>query len=166
MAFRTQYDQPVRVHSEPGSGEKILYAPVFDKNGVMSLVESGKEDFYGYIQSFKDSCDIHLILQRYAQGDMTVLSKRQGMYGDFTEMPHTYAEALNAISHAENYFMTLPVETRAEFGHDFRRFLASMDQPGFAETIGLVPKAGAQDPEPSGSGEPASSPAQPAQNAE
>lgn len=140
MFVRTQYDrfiESVRVHSEPGDSVKVLYSPVFDKNGVMELEESGREDLYAYIQSFKDSVDIHQILKRYEDGDPTVLARVQGAYGDFTNMPSTYAEALNAMISAENYFNGLPVEVRAKFGHSFQQFLASMDKEDFATKMGF-----------------------------
>ena len=146
--FRTQYDKPRRVFSCVGSPEKVLYQPCFDENGVMDLVEVGKEDLYGYIQSHKDSVDIHVILKRFEQGDVAALSRVQGTYGDFTEMPKTYAEALNAMIHAENYFNGLPVEVRAEFGHSFQQFLASMDKEDFVEKMHVTDSAPDPVPDP------------------
>lgn len=127
----TQFDDHARVHANPGQRDKILYTPKFDSNGVMELVEAGKEDLYASIQSHKDSCDINLILKRYARGDVSALQKRQGMFGDFTDAPSSYAEALNSMIVAEQYFNSLPLETRAQFDHNFHRFLLSLDQPDF-----------------------------------
>lgn len=137
--FRTQYDHDMSPASEPGSRIKILYAPVFDSAGHMSLVESGKEDLYDYIQSHADSVDIHIILKRFAMGDVSVLSRVQGTYGDFTQMPKTFAEALNTLVAAEQYFNSLPVEVRQRFNHNFNEFIASMDKPTFAQDMGIKP---------------------------
>lgn len=137
--FRTQFDFRSSPASEPGSRIKVLYAPVFDSNGHMSLVESGKEDLYDYIQSHADSVDIHIILKRFAMGDVSVLSRVQGTYGDFTQMPKTFAEALNTLVAAEQYFNSLPVEVRQRFNHNFNEFIASMDQPTFAQDMGIKP---------------------------
>lgn len=136
--FITQFDKRDRVHCEPGSRTKVMYGPIFDKNGVMSLKEIGTHDLYAEIQSHADSVDIHVLLQRYAQGDVGVFSRMQGAYGDFTQMPKTFAEALNTMIAAEQYFMGLPVETRAKFGHSFQQFLASMDGPDWMTDVGLV----------------------------
>lgn len=144
--FRTQYQARDRVHCTVGSRIKDIYKPVIDRDGHMELEVAGSENLYDYIQSHKDSCDIHLILKRYQDGDVAALSRAQGLYGDFTEMPQTYAEALNAVISAENYFQTLPVETRAKFNHDFKQFLASMDKPGFAEAMGFVVRADGKEP--------------------
>ena len=53
MQFKTRYDPHDRIHAEPGSGVKQLYAPRFDDDGHMELVEAGTEDLYGFIQSYK-----------------------------------------------------------------------------------------------------------------
>lgn len=139
--FRIQYDPPTRFHMEPGVRVKTLYGPIFDDRGVMSLVETGKHNLYAEIQSHKDSVDINVLIARYRSGDPDALSRIQGAYGDFTQMPKTYAEALNAMIGAEQYFASLPPEVRAKFNHDFNQFLASMDSPTFASDMGIAPPA-------------------------
>lgn len=143
--FRTQYEHTPSPYQEPGSRVKILYGPIFDKQGTMSLKEIGKENLYDYIQSHADSVDINIILKRFEQGDISVLSRVQGAYGDFTQMPQTFAEALNTLIAAEQYFNGLPLETRAKFEHNFNKFIASMDSPTFSADMGIVPP----DPTPS-----------------
>lgn len=143
MKFNTQYERifdsnkKIRFTSNVGNREKDIYTPKYDENGVMYLEKTGKENLYDFIQSHKDSVDIHVLLQKYAEGDISVMSRVQGVYGDFTEMPKTYAEALNAMISAENYFNSLPVEVRANFGHSFQQFLVSMDKPGFVDKMSL-----------------------------
>lgn len=137
VKFATQFDKHARVHCNPGTPIKTLYGPIFDKNGVMSLKEIGKHNLYDEIQSHADSVDIYVLLKRYQQGDIGALSRVQGAYGDFTQMPHTFAEALNTMIAAEQYFMGLPVETRALFGHSFQQFVATMDQPDWTSKLGI-----------------------------
>lgn len=121
--FKTQFDPRERVHANPGSTVRILYSPKFDEKGVMSLVESGKENLYEFIQSHKESCDIHVILERFARGDVSALERVQGTYGDFSNMPRTYADMLNLVHSAEDAFSNLPVDERAKYGHSFERWL-------------------------------------------
>lgn len=139
MTFRTQYDPSPRVVANPGSPIKTLYSPVFNKDGIMSLKVSGEHDLYAEIQSHADSVDIHVLLQRFASGDVGALSRIQGAYGDFTQMPQTFAEALNTFIAAEQYFLGLPVEVRDRFGQDFHQFLASMDSPDFSKDMNIAP---------------------------
>lgn len=157
--FATQFESHARVHANPGSREKILYGPTYDENGTLELTVKGRENLYDYIQSHKDSCDIKLIVDRCARGDLSALSKAQGMYGDFTTMPKTYAEALQALTDAENFFMSLPVETRAKFDHDPKKFIASMDKPDFLSKIGVsVPNSEAPQQTPAANGTAATAP--------
>lgn len=135
--FHTQFEPRPGVIQNPGSRVKTMYGPIFDKNGVMSLKVIGEHDLYSEIQSHADSVDIHVLLQRYAQGDAGALSRIQGAYGDFTQMPRTFAEALNTLIAAEQYFNGLPVDTRAKFGHSFQQFIASMDTPDWMQRAGF-----------------------------
>lgn len=128
MVFDTQFRAPVRVFANVGSREKITYSPVFDENGVMDLVESGRENLYDYIQSFKESTDINVILKKYASGDVSALAKSQGSFFDCTGMPRTYAEMLNTLISAENTFNSLPVDEREKFGFSFERWLSEFDK--------------------------------------
>lgn len=124
-----------RLYALPGEREKILYAASYDANGHMELKVAGRENLYQFIQSHKDSCDIHVILARFAAGDVSALSRRQMFYADITEFPTTYADVINTMHGAQEYFTRLPVEVRAQFGHDFNRFLASLDDPAQLENL-------------------------------
>lgn len=143
--FTTQFHPHERICQNPGSGEKITYVPKLDEHGDFELVESGKIDLYGEIQSHKDSCDIYVLLKKYEQGDLEALSRVQGTYGDFTQMPRTFAEALNAMIAGENMFNSLPLEVREKFDFSLEKFMMSMDDmPSFLDKLGMNPDERAQ----------------------
>lgn len=121
--FKTQFEPHDRVAAVLGDPEKILYSAKFDEMGVMDLVETGRENLYEYIQSHKESCDIHVILERFARGDVGALERVQGVYGDFSNLPKSYADMLNLVHSAEDAFSRLPVDERAKYGHSFERWL-------------------------------------------
>lgn len=135
--FKTQYDARDRIKSHPGNPIKQLYSGSYNERGQVELKEDGTEDLYAYIQSFAESTDIHAILRRFENGEVDVLEKVQGFYGDITEMPHTYAEALQRISDSEKVFMSLPVDVRAKFNHSFSEFLSASQDADFLDRIGL-----------------------------
>lgn len=137
MEFKTQYDARERIFSDPGSPEHITYAGHYDEKGRVVLEESGRENLYDYIQSYAESCDIHVLMKRYANGDADALSQKQGFYGDFLDFPKTYAEALNHMNEMERQFMALPVETREKFGNSFTEFLAASGEADFLERLGI-----------------------------
>ena len=76
---------------------KIVYSPHVLANGEIELVATGKEDWQSYIDSAAESTDIHEIISRYQNGDVSVLNARQPMFGDFTKMPTTLAESNSSI---------------------------------------------------------------------
>ena len=135
--FKTQYDERKRINTYPGNPIKQLYVGSYNERGQVELKEDGTEDTYAYIQSFAESTDIHSILRRYQNGEVDVLEKIQGFYGDITEMPRTYAEALQRIADSEKVFMSLPVDVRAKFGHSFSEFLAASQDSDFLDRLGV-----------------------------
>ena len=137
MKFNTQYDAHERIQTCAGSPVKQLFTGRYNERGQIELTEDGTENIYEYIQSFAESTDIHSILRRYQNGEVDVLSKVQGVYADITEMPQTYAEALQRIADSEKIFMELPVETRAKFGHSFTEFLAASQDDDFLDKLGI-----------------------------
>lgn len=135
MQFETQFRQPERFHSNPGSPVKILYGPEFDDKGRMNLVEKGRENLYDFIQSFKESVDIHVLLKRFSNGETDVLSQIQGFYGDFSEFPRTYADLLNTVNEGEAFFNGLPVEVRSKFGHSFPVFMSALSDGSLSDIL-------------------------------
>lgn len=135
--FKTQYDARDRIQSNPGNPIKQLYSGSYNERGQVELKEDGTENIYDFIQSFAESTDIHAILRRYENGEVDVLEKVQGFYGDVTDMPKTYAEALQRIADSEKVFMSLPVDVRAKFGHSFSEFLAASNDADFLDRLGV-----------------------------
>lgn len=140
--FRHQFLPHDRVRQAVGSGERVLYTSELASDGEIVLTPTGKEDLYASIQSHKDSCDIYVLLSRYQNGDAEALSRVQGHYGDFTDVPKTYAELLNSVIAGKAYFESLPVETRANFDHSFEKFMMSMDDmDNFVKLLGYAENA-------------------------
>ena len=137
MQFKTQYDPRDRVETCPGSPEHITYAGHYDEKGRVVLEESGRENIYDFIQSHAESCDIHVLMKRYQNGDVSALSQAQGFYGDVLDFPKTYAEALNHFNEMERKFMSLPVDIREKFGNSFSEFLAASGEPDFLDRLGI-----------------------------
>lgn len=136
-SFKTQFDGHPRYFTGVGSRIKKLYSPRFNDVGQMDLVEKGEENFYDYIQSHADSVNINTLLRRFQGGEVDVLSKVQGVYGDFTGLPTSYADLLNSVNEGHQYFDSLPLEVRARFHHNFAEFMAAMDSPDFLKMLGV-----------------------------
>lgn len=141
LKFPTMYsrEKSGRTYSAVGSPDKVLYSAKYRDDGTIELSEKGKESLYDFIQSFRDSCDINLLVARFSNGDIDALSQVQGAYGDFTRFPKTYAELLNCVNDGRLMFSELPLEIRAKFNQDFAQFMAAMDKPDFWELLKPAP---------------------------
>lgn len=144
MQFSTQYDARDRVFSNPGDPIHITYAGHYDEKGRVVLVESGRENIYDQIQSHAESCDIHVLMKRYLNGDATALSQAQGQFLDATQFPKTYADMLNFVNEQERAFMALPVDVREKFGNSFTEYLAASGEPDFLERLGFKKEPAAE----------------------
>lgn len=91
------------VASESGSGLRQLYVPCF-VDGCFTIEESRFFDLQEQINANASSCDINVLVARYNAGDLTALSRRQGLFGDFTSAPDSYRQALEIVNGFESAF--------------------------------------------------------------
>lgn len=119
------------------SGDTLVpvYAPKVKADGSIEVVASGYEDLNAFIQSFKESTDIAFILAKLANGDTSVLHQKQGMYGDFTKMPQTFAEVLQFQIDAGRAFDRLPVDIKQKFDNDVNKFCATAGEQAWFEKM-------------------------------
>lgn len=129
LTFNTQFDR-LGVRGTPsavGSGMKDTYKMHVDDDGKRELRKSGEYNLYAEIQSYKDSTSIDFILSRFVNGDETALSRAQGIYGDFTQMPTTLAELQQRVIDAEDLFNSLPLDIKEKYNFSASEFFAQLD---------------------------------------
>lgn len=122
--------------SEPGDRYRIFYKGKVLDNGVVELVEDERVDVYAQIQADAEANSIPAILARFENGDDSALFQRQGMYGDFTDLPKTYAEFLQRQIDAEALWNKLDPSVRAKFDSDMNQFFASAGSPEWFDKLG------------------------------
>lgn len=135
--FRTKYEPRKRVITVSGSAEKDEFIGRYDKHGRVELVPNGKTNVYEFIQSFKDSVDINVLLAKYKNGDTEALSRVQGMYADISDLPKTFADMLNKVKAGEDAFASLPAETRALFNNSVSEWFASVGSADWFDKMGM-----------------------------
>lgn len=141
--FRTQFDRksvPYPVTTSIVTDYQLSLAP----DGKEILIAVGEHDIYPEIQSHAKSVDINEIVLRHQRGDIDVLAQRAGMYGDFTNLPTSYAELYQNVLDAQAYFDSLPLEVRQKFDHSFSKFFTSIGTSEF-EAAFLQPKVDSVD---------------------
>lgn len=108
--------------SNTGSPIKEIYKPIVNKDGSITLIVDGYVNTDEEIQSHEQEVDIDVVIAKYMNGDLEALNKHVGQYGDFTNMPKTYAEVLQMQIDARNVFDGLPVEIKGKFNNDPNEF--------------------------------------------
>lgn len=127
-----------RFYSNPGSSIKPVYTAKLDDKGMISLIETGKENIQEYIDSFAEDTDINVILARCAAGDTSVLSKYQGTYGDFLDVPKTYRDFLQTAIDGQNFFDALPVDIKSKFGNSFEQWMSQIGSKEWMEAMSVL----------------------------
>lgn len=137
MIFATAYNRNKVIPSPLGSSE----APIFDAqvvDGELCLVQVGVDDVKGRIEASKNDCLISTIIDRFNRGDVSVLQKTQGFYGDFTNFPCNFQDGQNLLVKLRNDFDNLPPDLKLKFDGSFDNYVkevANYTLEDFANTF-------------------------------
>ena len=131
---------PLEFKSPVGDLFHDVYTSFYKPDGTLGLKVSDRVDIKKEINSHREETDMSFILSRLMAGDDSVLNPRPPMYGDFTQLPSSYAEMLNMVIDGERYFDSLPLETRNKFDNDRGKWFASIGQPDWLDFMGFVPR--------------------------
>lgn len=96
-------------------------------------------------QQFKDQTDINKIMAQYEKQGINYnnLPQSQGVYADLTIIPKDYQDRLHQVMQAEEAFMSLPAELRAQYNNspqDLIDWLAKPENNDRAVELGLKVK--------------------------
>ena len=133
MKIRTQFERPPRENFQCNCGSPEYYDYIADENG--SPVKNKLHNRVDEIQSHRQSCDLQILLQRYAMGDESALNQRVGTYGDFTNAPSSFAEFVDGFKQLESDFYKLPDDFRSLFGNSTVEYWQSLGSEEFAKKI-------------------------------
>lgn len=101
-----------------------MYTPDLGKDGQVKLVVTGKEDLQGLYNSYRDSCEPSVIIQRFLDtGDQSLITRSNPVFLDLLGTPKSLAEAYALNFRAEAAFAGLPAEVRDHFGNNYYNFL-------------------------------------------
>lgn len=129
---------PTTFFTDPGNPIHEEFSPKVMPDGTIKLIKSGETNTDEYIESFRDTTDMSFILSRLALGDTSVLNPKIPFYGDFTQAPKNYAEALQLMIDGEKQFMQLPLDVRNSFDNDFRQWFAQAGNKEWFEKMDSV----------------------------
>lgn len=88
-------------------------------------------------QSFKDECDINVIVGRFGIGEPPLVPRKIPLQGDFHDAP-SFQEVLNMQLQAAETFGALPAKVRERFGNNPVKFVEFFsDEANFDEALKL-----------------------------
>lgn len=79
-------------------------------------------------QAFKEDTDVNIVLERYMKTGEIQLSKKQGFYGDVSEIPDL-TQATEIVAKAQQAFDSLDAKIRYEFKNDPRLLMQFLQDP-------------------------------------
>lgn len=128
VKFFHYYDEDRPTFDTPDYPQTIdVIKSVINEEGREVFEVVDQRNFYKEIQMQKESCDMKTIIQRFLNGDETVLSRAQGVYLDAREYPSNRQEAMNVAFEIEAAYNRLPEDERSKFAdiYDFAVKLVS-----------------------------------------
>ena len=135
--FFTAYgEKPPTVPNNPGNKEEVTYSERRNEKGEPYLVKTGVRNTYEERQSMKGEYDIYNMLERYANGDNSVM-RNNAQYIDATAMPSNFHEAYNIMQSQREKFDALPVEIKQKFGSDWVQWAAQSGTEDWLEKMGI-----------------------------
>lgn len=105
-----------------------------------TAVDTGDEEIT--VQSYKDDCDINLIVSRFGVTGHLPVARSVPEYGNFASMLD-YHDALNRLVEAREAFETLPAKVRERFRNDPGELVGFLQDEANADEavrLGLIPK--------------------------
>lgn len=153
MNFRNQFTNDSNVFiSNPGAKIIAEYGLITEEDGSTAVGVVGEKNLDAIIQSNKDTGNVALLVAKYNAGDEEALNRVRGVYGDFRNMPTTYAEMVSRLNECRAVFEALPVDIKEQFDNNpdvfwseygSERFnnivVGSVGQPTVNEPGNLVP---------------------------
>lgn len=139
--FKKKYSGEEHQHyfSDPGSPIRMERAPKLDKYGNMVVVDKGPIDYAAYINSWRDDCDINILMARFTSGDKDALIQRVGAYMDVSKMPDNFNDMMNLTMSAQSVFDSLPTAAKEAFGNNVNNFLSNAGTKEWVELLSKSP---------------------------
>lgn len=129
--------QRERIYNVSGSPDRCVYMLKFSREtNADELVCIGKEPWQEMIDAAAPSCDIETLIVRVRNGELDALNQKQGVYGDFRDVPKSRAELLQTAIDARYMFNNLTEDQKKAFG-SFNEFLENAGSPEWLKTLGV-----------------------------
>lgn len=115
--------------SNPGAPTMPKWRSVVMRDGDVVLKPDGERMLDLEIQSYRDSVDLNIIIQRFVDGDVNAIpNPKNAVYADLTHLPTTRQEVLQTVIDAEARFSELPASVRQQYGDNWQNFYLTFEE--------------------------------------
>ena len=142
LTWRKKVEAKRRYLLPTGDGTCNTYMLNIDDTGCQCLVCTGSTDKYAEIQSYRENCDLAMLLKNI---DPNALNNAVSSYDvgdvmnsgiiDYSQMPNTIGGLFNLVKQGENLFNGLPEEVRAEFNYSVKNFVSKFGTQDFIDVM-------------------------------
>lgn len=109
--FKKRSRKPEHFYNDSGSDIRTLY--ILDGD---HLIEAGSEDSQAIMDSYRDSTDLNLILERISQEELDRLVNSRSVFMDTTAFPQSLADLKNSYNNSVDMYNSLPDDIKSELG--------------------------------------------------
>lgn len=142
LTWRKRVANRERFFMPSGEGIARTYMLNIDDNGCECLVCTGQTDIYAEIQSYREGCDLAMLLcniDPYALNSMVSSFTADDLVNsgivDYATMPTTLGGMFNLVQKGENMFNGLPEEIRKEFNYSVKNFVSQFGTQAFNDIL-------------------------------
>lgn len=142
LTWRKRVANRERFFMPSGEGIALTYMLNIDDDGCECLVCTGQTDLYAEIQSYREGCDLAMLLRNI---DPTALNSMVSSFSaddlvnsgivDYATMPTTLGGMFNLVQKGENMFNGLPEEIRKEFNYSVKNFVSQFGTQAFNDIL-------------------------------
>lgn len=124
-----------------GDEYHIIYSSVLQDDGTIDLEPMSREPIQERINSYAAVTDMSYILAQLRNGNTSVVNRGNPIFGDFTETPKSYAQALQLVIDGRAQFDALPLDVRSKFDNSFEKWFATAGSQDWLDAMSIVPQS-------------------------
>lgn len=139
MKIRSAYSSRSKVYTCSGSSEYTESVVKFSPDGNMFLEKGKIRNRQDEINSYKDSCDVNMLIRRYENGDqLALLRDNTGAYADLSTLPKNIHDAEKLSKRIRSVYDSMGSDIKAKYGTLDDFLCAFSTKENFAEFAGFA----------------------------
>lgn len=132
VKFRSAFSRTYKSFSPIGTHIQDVFE-LRKVDGIEKPVKVGETDLNEFIQLQLPDTLVYNILQKYLNGNDSVLNRTVGQFCDVTNFPSTLAEAQKILHNVNAQFESLPKDIKAKFDNSVSVYVDSIAKGGVSK---------------------------------